>query len=70
MQILMELAKRGGGYIRSARQTKDASRRDRYLELAASCFTMAARRAESLIGQDVVRMPADMASTDPERMVC
>jgi len=75
MQTLTELAKRASAYVRSARQTKDAARRDQYLELAANCFTMAAKRAESLIAQDLPRMTADSPGTnsakaDSERMVC
>lgn len=54
MHILTELSKRGGGYVRSARRAKKAAGRDRYLELAASCFILAAKRAQLLMGQDLI----------------
>lgn len=70
MEILIELSKRGGGYLRSARQTRSAARRDRYLELAAHCFTTAAKRAESLIGRDIGIMVENPCESDPQRLVC
>ena len=59
MQILTELSKRGGAYVRSARRAKKPARRDRYLELAASCFDLAAKRAQLLMGQDLTVGPSD-----------
>jgi hypothetical protein len=70
MEILIELAKRGGGYARSARQAKSAARRDRYLELAAQCFSTAAKRAESLIGQDIADVLASSRDESAKRFVC
>jgi hypothetical protein len=70
MEILVELSKRGGGYVRSARQTRSPARRDRYLELAAHCFTTAAKRAESLIGRDIGIMVGDDRDADSRRLLC
>ncbi len=70
MEILIELSKRGGGYVRSARQTRSAARRDRYLQLAAHCFATAAKRAESLIGRDIGIVVENERENDQPRLVC
>ena len=54
MEILSELAKRAVVYVCIAEKSTDATRRDQYLALAAEYLRIAARRAQALIGTDVV----------------